>query len=238
LNIELTFRAIIRKIQAIFGIVNVSYFEMMKLVFRRLYIQLKGLIRSHFLRLCGLKIGKNTRIFGKTIIKGNRKNIIIGNQVSILGNIQLITEYSRSRELIQIGDNTIIDNDTILFSHGGQLIIGSDCFIGSSVRIQAKGGVYIGNDTMIAANTSIFASNHITDRNDVPYKKQGEKFIGISIGQNCWIGSNVVILDGADIGDSCIIGANCIIKGQYPSNSKIVAKEIIGKPYNESEKRE
>jgi acetyltransferase-like isoleucine patch superfamily enzyme len=91
---------------------------------------------------------------------------------------------------------------------------------------------------MIAANTSIFASNHITDRNDVPYKKQGEKFIGISIGQNCWIGSNVVILDGADIGDSCIIGANCIIKGQYPSNSKIVAKEIIGKPYNESEKRE
>jgi alpha-1,3-rhamnosyltransferase len=233
LNFELTFRAVIRKIQRKLNIVNVSYFELFKVAFVLLCSNLKGQVKSKFLFFRGLKTGKGTRIDGKVYIIGNSKNISLGNNVRILGDIQFVTEYSRDREIIQIGNDTTIDKDAILFSHGGKIIIGNGCFIGSNVRIQAKGGVYIGNNTMIAPKASIFASNHITKKVEIPYIKQGERFIGISIGENCWIGSDVVILDGAAIGDCCIVGANCVINGQCPPNSKILAKEIIGRPIND-----
>ena len=42
------------------------------------------------------------------------------------------------------------------------------------------------------------------------------------IGNNVWIGENVVILAGTLIGDGCIIGANSVLKGKYGKNEIIV----------------
>ena len=46
----------------------------------------------------------------------------------------------------------------------------------------------------------------------------------ISIGKNCWIGANVVILKGVTIGDNVIIGAGAVIHKDIPSNSIVVSK--------------
>ena len=45
----------------------------------------------------------------------------------------------------------------------------------------------------------------------------------VIIGDNVWIGENVVILPGTTIGDGCIIGANSVlVGGAYDNNSIIV----------------
>jgi virginiamycin A acetyltransferase len=36
---------------------------------------------------------------------------------------------------------------------------------------------------------------------------------GITVGNDVWIGANVVILDGAVIPDGCVIGAQSLVKG-------------------------
>lgn len=43
----------------------------------------------------------------------------------------------------------------------------------------------------------------------------------VTIGNRCWIGSNVVILKGANIGDNCVIGAGCIISGNIESGTLV-----------------
>lgn len=230
LNVELMFRSIIRAVQNKFVLVNVGYFELLYIIIIASLNLFKERLSARFMWMRGVKTGRCVQVGGKVCIKGNSKNIFIGDFVKFRGDVRFITEQSRNRELIQIGNNTVIDNNVTLFTHGGKLIIGENSFIGPEVHIQATGGVSIGNNTMIAAKTSIFASNHTTTRKDIPYKDQKEKFMGVRIGNNCWIGTSVVILDGADIGDNCIIGANCVLKGQYPKNSKIVAKEVVGKP--------
>lgn len=46
----------------------------------------------------------------------------------------------------------------------------------------------------------------------------------IVIGDNSWIGCNVVILRGTSIGKNCIVGAGSVLKGAYPAGSVIVQK--------------
>lgn len=48
---------------------------------------------------------------------------------------------------------------------------------------------------------------------------QGFKVGKVNIGNNCWIGSNVIILNGVRIGNNCVIGAGCIIDRDIPNNS-------------------
>lgn len=49
--------------------------------------------------------------------------------------------------------------------------------------------------------------------------KSDFKAATITIGKNCWIGTNVVILKGTTIGDNCVIGAGCVVSGDIPKGS-------------------
>jgi acetyltransferase-like isoleucine patch superfamily enzyme len=50
---------------------------------------------------------------------------------------------------------------------------------------------------------------------------QGYNIGEITIGNNCWIGSNVIILKDVTIGDNVVIGAGCIIHKSIPSDSVV-----------------
>ncbi|WP_218841530.1 DapH/DapD/GlmU-related protein [Winogradskyella undariae] len=52
-------------------------------------------------------------------------------------------------------------------------------------------------------------------------KNQPYSIGSVEIGDNCWIGSNVVILKNVNIGDNCIIGANCVVYKSLKANSLV-----------------
>ena len=85
------------------------------------------------------------------------------------------------------------------------------------VYINAYGGLKLGDNVGIAANTVIVTTNH--DKYD--HRKTGPKK-GIEIGNNVWIGANCVILPGTKIGVEVTIGAGCVITGEIPSLSTVV----------------
>lgn len=49
----------------------------------------------------------------------------------------------------------------------------------------------------------------------------------ISIGNHCWIASDMIILKGSKIGDNCVIGAGCVIKGDIPPNSLVKQRKVL-----------
>ncbi len=85
------------------------------------------------------------------------------------------------------------------------------------VYINASGGLKMGDNVGIAANSVIVTTNH--DKYD--HRKTGP-VKGVEIGNNVWIGANCVILPGAKIGDEVTIGAGCVISGEIPSRSTVV----------------
>jgi len=56
---------------------------------------------------------------------------------------------------------------------------------------------------------------------------QGYTIGKIKIGNNCWIGSHVVILKDVTIGDNVVIGAGCIIHKSIPGNSVVMNNQNL-----------
>ena len=77
----------------------------------------------------------------------------------------------------------------------------------------------MGSNVIMGQKVSFHAENHLYDRMDLLIRHQGTTCQGIVIEDNCWIGSNVTILDGAHIATGCVIGAGSIVKGYIPPNS-------------------
>lgn len=113
------------------------------------------------------------------------------------------------------------------------MIIGKDSIIGKGFQVDFPERVYIGQDSLINYNCSLYlggvgeARITIGDRVQIGYetkiicasheigshdKRAGERFTkSVTIGDGCWIGANVTILPGVTISDGCVIGAGAVV---------------------------
>jgi acetyltransferase-like isoleucine patch superfamily enzyme len=86
--------------------------------------------------------------------------------------------------------------------------------------INASGGIILGNNVHIGANTIMTSTNHYK------YDHRKKSHVkGIEVGDNVWIGSNCSIVAGTKIGNNVTIGAGCYIKGEIPSNCTVILSE-------------
>lgn len=108
----------------------------------------------------------------------------------------------------------IMDECWISTRESGALRIGDHVFL--SHRVTISGDVTIGNDCLIAENTTIVAENHVFTRTDLPIRMQGGCHAPIIIGNDVWIGAGVVITAGVTIGDHAVIGANSTVTHDIP----------------------
>lgn len=100
----------------------------------------------------------------------------------------------------------------------GHVEIGDNVSFNNDCSITALNSVKIGNDTIFGECVKIYDHNHSFHREEGLIRLQPIKVGGVLVGNNCWIGSNVILLKGAEIGDGCVIGAGCIIDSKIPDN--------------------
>lgn len=142
-----------------------------------------------------------------------RRPVYIRGKKSIAGGKKLTTGYACRFDLSGIEKT---------------LFIGDNCEFGDMTHIVAYKKVEIGNNVLIASKCFISDTNHGCYNWDVqssPYTSPKTRELNSDvtrIGDNVWIGENVVILAGTLIGDGCIIGANSVLKGKYGKNEIIV----------------
>ena len=76
--------------------------------------------------------------------------------------------------------------------------------------------VTIGENVLFAPNVSIYTAGHPVH----PVSRQSgyEYGIPVTIGDNVWVGGNVVITPGVTIGDNVVIGAGSVVTKDIPAN--------------------
>jgi acetyltransferase-like isoleucine patch superfamily enzyme len=83
--------------------------------------------------------------------------------------------------------------------------------------------IKIGNNVRISRWAMILSTDiEITEDPSVLWEKRNLTFKKTVIGNNVFIGTQVIILPGSTIGNNVIIGANSVVKGKIPSNSVAV----------------
>lgn len=122
---------------------------------------------------------------------------------------------------VTIGKFSIIEATGVLWLMGRGCSIGDDSSLGDYGFIGAAGGVTIGRRVMMGQRVSIHSQNHNFDRTDIPIQQQGVHSQGVTIADDCWIGSGAIILDGVQLGTGCVVSAGAVVTSSFPANSVI-----------------
>lgn len=112
--------------------------------------------------------------------------------------------------LNHVGRNLVISKHVII-SAPNKLSIGNNVFVNIGCIFHAEGNLSIGDDTKIGPYTTIWTSNHIFDRTDVPIRTQGHSYAPVTIGRDVWIGAGVTIVAGVTVGDGAVVGAGSVV---------------------------
>jgi maltose O-acetyltransferase len=133
--------------------------------------------------------------------------------------------YFFRRKLLNIiadscGKNVIVKQNAYIGAGVG-LRIGDHSQLGHNLRMGQY--VTIGNDVVMGPDVIIMTSSHSFEDLDKPINQQGSLPIKpVTIGDDVWIGTRVIILPGVDVGDHAVIGAGAVVTKSIP------AKAIVG----------
>lgn len=106
----------------------------------------------------------------------------------------------------------------------GKIVLGAQCHFGDFNHLVASSSVTIGNNCLFASKVFVSDTSHgsygadgcdpSSPPNDRPLVSKP-----VTIGDNVWLGENVVVLSGVTIGDGCIIGANSTVTRDIEPNT-------------------
>ncbi|KND40294.1 acyltransferase [Streptomyces stelliscabiei] len=114
-------------------------------------------------------------------------------------------------------DRLRLGADSYIAAHAyvtGDLTTGTDCTLNPFTVV--RGTVRLGSGVRIGAHTSLLGFNHSTAP-DRPVFRQPLTSRGITVGDDVWIGSHVVVVDGVTVGDHCVIGAGAVVTKDLPA---------------------
>lgn len=100
--------------------------------------------------------------------------------------------------------------------YGYNIEVGENFFANYNFTVLDVGPVRIGDNAQIAPNVSIYTAGHPVHPDS---RNSGYEYgIGITIGDNVWIGGNACILPGVTIGNNVVIGAGSVVTRDLPDN--------------------
>ena len=125
---------------------------------------------------------------------------------------------------IVLGSGVRIGRGCALNAVGGSLVLGDRVALNRNVVLGAdRGTIRLGRNVLVGMNTVMRAADHRFDATPaVPIIEQGHVEGSIEIGDDVWIGANVVLVAGAVVGDHCVIGAGSVVDAAIPSCSVAV----------------
>lgn len=111
--------------------------------------------------------------------------------------------------------NFIIEQPFIC-DYGYNIEIGENFYANHNLVILDGNKVKFGDNVFIAPNCSFYTAGHPLD---FKIRNKGLEYARpIEVGDNVWIGGNVVVLPGVKICDNVVIGAGSIVTKDIPSN--------------------
>lgn len=113
------------------------------------------------------------------------------------------------------------------------LFLGKGTIIGDKCLLDARNGIFIGENVNFSSNVSVYTQQH--DHRCPDFGCSTGVQSKVIIGNRVWIGPNVIILPGVTIGEGAVIGAGAVVTKDiipYSINVGIPAKMVSNRTNN------
>ena len=154
--------------------------------------------------------------FDNSLLKERNKAELLCHDFNI-ARPRSFEQYSALKALLE---TEIPDGLTVLspiyFDYCGYTRFGKGTFVNHGCYFMDGGTINIGENVFIGPFCGFYTASHplnYTKRN-----KGLEKALPITIGDICWFGANVTVLQGVTIGAGCVIAAGSVVTEDIPEN--------------------
>jgi acetyltransferase-like isoleucine patch superfamily enzyme len=153
-----------------------------------------------FLAWWGVSMGRGCSFYGLPCFRRHPRS-----RITIAANCEFLS--ASTSNLIGINRPCIIST----LAEGAEIEIGTNCGFSGTV-IGCAGRIVIGDHVRCGANALITDTDWHTDDPrtgpDAP----------VIIGNNVWLGVNVIVLKGVSIGENTLVGAGSLVTRSLPAN--------------------
>jgi acetyltransferase-like isoleucine patch superfamily enzyme len=162
-------------------------------------------------------------LIGRNVTFRHLKKIHLGNNVIIDDNC-VIDAKGTSNQGITIEDGVYVGRNTIVYCKNGDILLKEGANISSNCTVFSSNHLTLGAGTMVGAYCYFLSGGEYDYRDATPFAEQsGMETKGeLTIGNNCWLGARVTVLDAASIGDHSVIGAGAVVAEPVPADSLAV----------------
>ena len=137
---------------------------------------------------------------------------------------------------VRLGNRCILESDIYfkfdgIWAPGPCIDIGDDCFIGVGCEFNIRRQIGIGHRTKIASGCKFIDHDHGFEGTRID--EQPGREAAISLGEDVWMGVNVVVLKGVTIGNSAVVGACAVVTRSIPAReiwAGVPARQIGTRP--------
>jgi acetyltransferase-like isoleucine patch superfamily enzyme len=103
-----------------------------------------------------------------------------------------------------------------IWKPGPSIQIADEVFIGSGCEFNIRKGIQIGHHALIASGCRFIDHDHGTALGTLMVKQHGPEK-EITIGNDVWLGCNVVVLKGVKIDDGAVVAAGAVVTKSIPA---------------------
>jgi acetyltransferase-like isoleucine patch superfamily enzyme len=133
-----------------------------------------------------------------------------GVELDIDGQV-FISEDATVEGKVKIGNRSFIAGEAQVAM---EVTFGEHCTLNAGAVVRGK--VTIGDGVRIASGAQIIGFNHGIDDLEKPIYQQAHTRVGIEIGDDVWVGANVIVVDGIKVGPHSILAAGAIVTRDVP----------------------
>lgn len=152
-------------------------------------------------------------MFGKNITFRHPHKVRIGAHTIIDDNC-VVDAKGQDNEGITIGAGVYIGRNTIIYCKNGNIRIGDNVNISSNCQFVSSNDMTIGGDTVIGAYSYLLSGGGYTYGEGARRFAEQDGFLTkgkLVIGDNCWLGARVTVLDAAGVGENSVLAAGAVV---------------------------
>lgn len=124
--------------------------------------------------------------------------------------------FEELKKCFKVAPEDMVLTPPVYFDHGDRSSFGKHFYANTDLTILDENDVTFGDNVFIGPHVSIYTAGHPIDANvrnlDLEYAKP------VTIGNNVWIGGNVVINPGVTIGDDVVVASGSVVTKDIPSH--------------------